>query len=108
MHYLQNTNPITTAHIYRQTTDHPFAQIPPPEHPTFDLYKVINAALEEDAGDLGDVTTLSTYASAVISDLNTHHYTTPESHKTLLIYFSPSLKNFNAASPLTDKPRQLS
>lgn len=37
-----------------------FAPIPPPEHPTFDLYAAIDAALQEDAGDFGDITTLST------------------------------------------------
>ncbi|KAL6772319.1 NIC2 [Auxenochlorella protothecoides x Auxenochlorella symbiontica] len=33
---------------------------PPPPHPTYDVYKVIDAALEEDAGDLGDISALST------------------------------------------------
>eukprot|EP00887_Chlorella_sp_A99_P002696 scaffold6.g2696.t1 len=37
-----------------------FAAIPPPEHPGYDVYKVIDAALEEDAGDYGDISTLST------------------------------------------------
>ncbi|MEW5310270.1 MAG: hypothetical protein WDW38_002085 [Sanguina aurantia] len=34
--------------------------IPPPHHPTYDLVKVVRDALEEDAGGLGDVTTLAT------------------------------------------------
>lgn len=34
--------------------------IPPPEHPTFDLVALIWRALEEDAGGVGDVTSLST------------------------------------------------
>jgi hypothetical protein len=37
-----------------------FAPVPPPDHPTFDLYRAVDAALEEDAGDFGDITTLST------------------------------------------------
>lgn len=45
----------------RNTRAHGYALIEPPPHPTYDLYKVINDALEEDAGDLGDITTLSTY-----------------------------------------------
>ena len=40
---------------------HGYALIEPPPHPTYDLYKVIDDALAEDAGDLGDITTLSTY-----------------------------------------------
>mmetsp|Transcript_44148 Transcript_44148/g.114367 ORF Transcript_44148/g.114367 Transcript_44148/m.114367 type:complete len:317 (+) Transcript_44148:90-1040(+) len=36
------------------------APIPPPEHPTFDLVGLIWRALEEDAGGVGDVTSLST------------------------------------------------
>lgn len=46
--------------VRRQTEEHPFASIPPPPHPTYDLYAVIDAALAEDAGDYGDITTLST------------------------------------------------
>lgn len=38
----------------------PAFSIPPPQHPTYDINRVIRAALEEDAGDLGDVTTLAT------------------------------------------------
>uniref|UniRef100_A0A7S0WZN1 Nicotinate-nucleotide pyrophosphorylase [carboxylating] n=1 Tax=Chlamydomonas leiostraca TaxID=1034604 RepID=A0A7S0WZN1_9CHLO len=34
--------------------------IPPPPHPTYDIHKVIKEALEEDAGGIGDVTTLAT------------------------------------------------
>ena len=49
--YCRNT---TRAH-------HGYALIEPPPHPTYDLYKVIDDALAEDAGDLGDITTLSTY-----------------------------------------------
>ncbi len=37
-----------------------FAKVAPPEHPDYDLYKVVDAALEEDAGDYGDITTVST------------------------------------------------
>jgi len=40
--------------------DHPYARIPPPPHPTYDLHATIRAALDEDAGDYGDITTLST------------------------------------------------
>lgn len=43
--------------------DHRYALIDPPEHPTFDLYSAISAALQEDAGDLGDITTISTYVN---------------------------------------------
>lgn len=38
----------------------PHAPILPPPHPNFDLHASVRLALEEDAGDLGDVTTLST------------------------------------------------
>ncbi|CAG9461805.1 unnamed protein product [Pedinophyceae sp. YPF-701] len=34
--------------------------VQPPPHPTYDLEQVIQAALDEDAGGLGDITTLST------------------------------------------------
>lgn len=37
-----------------------FAPVPPPPHPTYDLISSIRAALEEDAGDVGDLTTLAT------------------------------------------------
>ena len=37
-----------------------WAAIAPPEHPTYDVYKVIDEALAEDAGDFGDISTLST------------------------------------------------
>ncbi|KAF4350101.1 hypothetical protein F8388_005963 [Cannabis sativa] len=39
--------------------------IKPPSHPTYDLNGVIKLALAEDAGDLGDVTTLATVPSDV-------------------------------------------
>ncbi|XP_062111070.1 quinolinate phosphoribosyltransferase [decarboxylating] 1a [Humulus lupulus] len=39
--------------------------IEPPSHPTYDLNGVIKLALAEDAGDLGDVTTLATVPSDV-------------------------------------------
>lgn len=39
--------------------------MPPPEHPTYDVYAVIDAALEEDAGDEGDITTASTIPETV-------------------------------------------
>lgn len=35
-------------------------QVPPPPHPTYDLEEVIRIALDEDAGDLGDVTSAAT------------------------------------------------
>lgn len=35
----------------------------PPEHPTYDVYAAIDIALAEDAGDYGDVSTLSTCAA---------------------------------------------
>lgn len=38
----------------------PHAPIAPPPHPTYDLAEVVQFALAEDAGELGDVTTLST------------------------------------------------
>lgn len=38
--------------------------IPPPPHPTYDIHKVIKDALEEDAGDLGDITTLATVSES--------------------------------------------
>lgn len=38
--------------------------MPPPLHPTYDLYAVIDAALAEDAGDLGDISALSTVPEA--------------------------------------------
>lgn len=41
-------------------TCRPHAPIPPPPHPNFDLHASVRLALEEDAGNLGDVTTLST------------------------------------------------
>ena len=44
----------------RQAASGSFAPVPPPEHPTYDVYAAIQAALDEDAGDLGDITTLST------------------------------------------------
>jgi len=44
----------------RDTREHQYALCSPPDHPTYDLYKVIRHALEEDAGDMGDITTLST------------------------------------------------
>uniref|UniRef100_A0A7S0USH4 Nicotinate-nucleotide pyrophosphorylase [carboxylating] n=1 Tax=Polytomella parva TaxID=51329 RepID=A0A7S0USH4_9CHLO len=37
--------------------------IPCPPHPTYDIKGVINAALEEDAGGVGDVTTLATIST---------------------------------------------
>lgn len=37
-----------------------WAAVAPPEHPTYDVYKVIDEALAEDAGDYGDISTLST------------------------------------------------
>ena len=40
---------------------HEYALIDPPQHPTYDLYQVVKLAFEEDAGDFGDITTLSTY-----------------------------------------------
>jgi hypothetical protein len=40
---------------------HEYALIDPPHHPTYDLYQVVKLAFEEDAGDFGDITTLSTY-----------------------------------------------
>lgn len=36
------------------------AAVPAPRHPTYDIRQAIRAALEEDSGDLGDVTTLAT------------------------------------------------
>ncbi len=41
------------------------AQIPPPPHPTYDLIAAVQQALDEDAGILGDVTSLATYAMDV-------------------------------------------
>ncbi|KAL3135671.1 hypothetical protein ABBQ38_006145 [Trebouxia sp. C0009 RCD-2024] len=38
----------------------PHAPVAPPPHPTYDLAEVVQFALAEDAGELGDVTTLST------------------------------------------------
>ncbi|CAI7754178.1 unnamed protein product, partial [Closterium sp. NIES-53] len=35
-------------------------RVPPPPHPTCDVMMAVKAALEEDAGDLGDVTSLAT------------------------------------------------
>jgi nicotinate-nucleotide pyrophosphorylase (carboxylating) len=46
--------------FHRESDSHPFSVLPPPPHPTFNLYAAIDAALEEDAGDFGDITTLST------------------------------------------------
>lgn len=46
--------------LCRQTKDHGYALIDPPPHPTYDLYQVVADALKEDAGDYGDITTLST------------------------------------------------
>lgn len=46
--------------LCRQTRDHGYALIDPPPHPTYDLYQVVADALKEDAGDYGDITTLST------------------------------------------------
>lgn len=37
-----------------------FAPVPPPLHPNYDVYQAIDAALIEDAGDMGDLTTVST------------------------------------------------
>ena len=37
-----------------------FAPVPPPEHPTYDVYSAIDGALAEDAGDFGDISTNST------------------------------------------------
>eukprot|EP00898_Chlorokybus_atmophyticus_P006159 jgi/Chlat1/6544/Chrsp45S06010 len=34
--------------------------VPPPKHPTYDIRKIIQLALEEDAGDIGDVTCQAT------------------------------------------------
>ncbi|KAG2483039.1 hypothetical protein HYH03_018068 [Edaphochlamys debaryana] len=42
------------------TSSKPHVPIPCPSHPTYSIAKVIQAALDEDAGDRGDVTTLST------------------------------------------------
>lgn len=55
------THSIVGTCLYRNSRAHGYALIDPPAHPTYDLYKVICDALEEDAGDLGDITTLSTY-----------------------------------------------
>lgn len=38
--------------------------VPPPEHPTYSIDAVIAAALAEDAGGVGDLTTLATCARA--------------------------------------------
>jgi len=54
--YLQNI-----VLIFRERNEHPYSLIDPPPHPTYDLYETVQAALVEDAGDLGDITTLSTY-----------------------------------------------
>jgi nicotinate-nucleotide pyrophosphorylase (carboxylating) len=48
------------SYIFRESEPHPFATLLPPAHPTFDLYAAIDAALHEDSGDFGDITTLST------------------------------------------------
>jgi hypothetical protein len=37
-----------------------FAPVALPPHPTYDVYAAIDAALAEDAGDFGDISTLST------------------------------------------------
>ena len=42
------------------TNVHQYALIDPPVHPTYDLYAAVRAALAEDAGDFGDITTMST------------------------------------------------
>lgn len=44
-----------------------FAPVPPPEHPTYDVYAVIDAALAEDAGDFGDISTNSTWVLAAVA-----------------------------------------
>ncbi len=46
----------------------PQAPIAPPPHPNFDLDAAVKLALEEDAGELGDVTTLSTCACMAHDD----------------------------------------
>ena len=46
--------------VCRKEKGHRCSPIPPPPHPTYDLYAVIDAALQEDAGDAGDITTEST------------------------------------------------
>lgn len=40
--------------------DREHAPVAPPQHPSYDLDVSVRAALEEDAGQLGDVTTLAT------------------------------------------------
>ena len=40
--------------------DRKHAPVPPPEHPTFDLKIFVQAALDEDLGGLGDLTSIST------------------------------------------------
>lgn len=64
---MHKTNPPTTYACVRDTESHPYAAIPPPDHPTYDLYAVIDAALAEDAGDFGDITTLSTVPETTIA-----------------------------------------
>lgn len=51
----------------REKGDHAFCPVSPPPHPTYDLYKVIDDALAEDAGDLGDITTFATYGNFMLN-----------------------------------------
>lgn len=44
----------------RQAAAGSFAPVAPPAHPTYDVYAAIDAALKEDAGDFGDISTNST------------------------------------------------
>lgn len=59
-HHLNNRSP--PAH----------APIPPPPHPTYDLASAVQAALDEDAATLGDLTSLATYAAAICCGVHTH------------------------------------
>ncbi|KAK3243128.1 hypothetical protein CYMTET_47208 [Cymbomonas tetramitiformis] len=48
-----------TAHITAMATSDP-CTVPPPAHPDYSIEQVIDLALTEDAGDIGDITSLAT------------------------------------------------
>ena len=52
--------PATRSPCRQAAADDGFAPVAPPDHPTYDVYAAIDAALAEDAGDFGDISTQST------------------------------------------------
>ena len=52
--------PAAADRLSEEIKEFPHLKIPPPPHPSYSLADVVRQALEEDSGNVGDVTTLST------------------------------------------------